>query len=325
VSALPSPTARTTVETVRGPVSLDRLGPTLMHEHVFILDPGALASFGTHFGGRYWDEEDAVAEAIAQLRELRAAGIETIVDATAYGLGRDIPRIQRVNAAVDLNIVVATGVYAFVELPGFLGYRTDEWIVELFVRELREGIGDTGVKAAFLKCAVDRHGLSGDIPRILSLVAAAAVETDAPVMVHTHAETQTGTVALEALVGAGVDPRRVMVAHAGDSNDLGYLRAIADTGASLGCDRFNIEHFNPDEDRIRTLVALVAEGYTNRIHLGHDAATFHDFMIGNPLFADEHASYLHISTRILPRLLDAGVTQEQIDEMLVENPRTFFA
>jgi phosphotriesterase-related protein len=145
------------------------------------------------------------------------------------------------------------------------------------------------------------------------------------VMVHTHAETQTGTVALEALVNAGVDPRRVVVAHAGDSNDLGYLQAIADTGASLGCDRFNIEHFNPDEDRIRTLVALVAEGYTDRIHLGHDAATFHDFMIGNPLFADEHASYLHISTRILPRLLEAGVTQAQIDEMLVENPRRFFA
>jgi phosphotriesterase-related protein len=296
-----------------------------MHEHVFILDPGAFASFGTHFGEPYWDEDAGVANAIVQLRRLREAGIETIVDPTAYGLGRDIPRIQRVNAGVDLNIVVATGVYAFVELPGFLGYRTDDSIVDLFVREIDRGIGDTGVRAAFLKCAVDRHGLAGDIPRILSLVAAAAVETDAPVMVHTHGAAQTGLVALDALVGGGVDPRRVVVAHAGDSNDLEYLRAIADTGASLGCDRFNIAHFNPDEDRIRTLVALIEQGYTDRIHLGHDAATFHDFMIGNPLFADEHPDYLHISTRILPRLLEAGVAQEQIDEMLVENPRRFFA
>ena len=232
-----------------------------MHEHVFILDPGALASFGTHFGTSYWDEEARVAGAIAELRRLREAGIETIVDPTAYGLGRDIPRIQRVNEGVDLNIVVATGVYAFVELPGFLGYRTDDWIVDLFVHEIREGIGDTGVKAAFLKCAVDRHGLAGDVPRMLSLVAAAAVETDAPVMVHTYAATQTGLVALDALVREGVDPRRVVVAHAGDSNDLDYLRAIADTGASLGCDRFNIEHFNPDEERIQTLVALVEAGY----------------------------------------------------------------
>ena len=316
---------RTTVETVRGPVSLDALGPTLMHEHVFILDPGALASFGTHFGPAYWDEDERVAGAIAALRRLREAGIETIVDPTAYGLGRDIPRIQRVNQSVDLNIVVATGVYAFVELPGFLAYRTNDWIVDLFVREIREGIGDTGVKAAFLKCAVDRHGLVGDVPRILSLVADAAVETGAPVMVHTHAATQTGRVALDALVRDGVDPRRVVVAHAGDSNDLDYLRGLADAGAWLGCDRFNIEHFNPDEDRIRTLVALLEAGYGDRIHLGHDAATFHDFMVGNPLFADEHPTYLHLSTRILPRLLAEGVTQQQLDEMLVENPRRFFA
>ena len=296
-----------------------------MHEHVFILDPGALASFGTHFGASYWDEEKGVAAAIEQLQRLRDTGIETIVDPTAYGLGRDIPRIQRVNEGVDLNIVVATGVYAFVELPGFLAYRTDDWIVDLFGHEIREGIGDTGGRAAFLKCAIDRHGLVGDFPRILSLVAKAALETDAPVMVHTYAPTQTGLVALDALVREGVDPRRVVVAHAGDSNDLDYLRAIADAGASLGCDRFNIEHFNPDEDRIRTLVALLEAGYVDRIHLGHDAATFHDFMIGNPLFADEHPDYLHLSTRILPRLLAAGVTQQQIDEMLVENPRRFFA
>ena len=111
----------------------------------------------------------------------------------------------------------------------------------------------------------------------------------------------------------------------GDSNDLDYLRAIADTGASLGCDRFNIEHFNPDANRIETLTAILAEGYADRVHLGHDAACFFDFMFGNPYFADEHADYLHISTKILPALLDAGVTQEQIDQMLVENPQRFFS
>ena len=70
-----------------------------------------------------------------------------------------------------------------------------------------------------------------------------------------------------------------MIAHAGDSNDLGYLRAIADTGAWLGCDRFGIEHFNPLTDRINTLLALLAEGYGDRVHLSHDAACFFDFMI----------------------------------------------
>ena len=313
-----------TVETVRGPVELEQLGPTLMHEHVFVLDPEALDNYGRLWGESYWDEEVRVADAIAKLRRLRDGGIHTIVDPTAIGLGRCIPRIQRINAEVDLNILVATGVYAFLELRGFLGYRSDDALVELFVREIREGIDDTGVKAAFLKCAVEEHGLVGDIPRILALIAAAAIETGVPVMVHTNAVAKTGLIALDALTKAGVDPRRIVIAHAGDSNDLDYLRTLAGSGASLGCDRFNIEHFNPDARRIETLTALVAEGLTDRIHLGHDAACFMDFMVNNPPFAHERPDYLHISNTILPALLANGVTREQIDEMLVVNPQRFF-
>jgi phosphotriesterase-related protein len=295
-----------------------------MHEHVFVLEPDALQNYAHVWGGSYWDEEERVADAIAKLRRLRAGGIRTIVDPTVIGLGRFVPRIRRINAEVDLNIVVATGVYCFLELPRFLAYRRDDAIVELFVREIREGIDDTGVKAAFLKCAVEEHGLIGDVPRLLALIAAAAVETGVPVMVHTNAAARTGLPALEKLTEAGVDPRRIVIAHAGDSNDLDYLRALADTGASLGCDRFNIPHFNPDEKRIATLAALATEGYTDRIHLGHDAACFYDFMAHNPLFAHERPDYLHISTRIVPALLAAGVRQEQIDEMLIANPRRFF-
>jgi len=314
-----------TVETVLGPVGLAELGPTLMHEHVFVLDQEALQNYGHAWGASYWDEDVGVADAVAKLRRLRGSGIRTIVDPTAPGLGRYIPRIQRVNAEVDLNIIVASGVYAFLELPSFLAYRSDDALIELFVREIREGIDDTGVKAAFLKCAVEEHGIIADVPRILAVVAATAVETGVPVMVHTNAPAKTGLLALDALTKAGVDPKRIVIAHMGDSNDLEYIRAVADTGASIGCDRFNIEHFNPDANRIETLTALLAEGYADRVHLGHDAACFFDFMFENPYFADEHADYLHISTKILPALLEAGVTQAQIDQMLIENPQRFFS
>jgi len=312
------------VETVRGAVRTSELGPTLMHEHVFVLSPEALQNYGHAFGAPYWDEEVRVADAIARLSALHAAGIQTIVDPTVLGLGRFIPRIQRINQAVDLNIVVATGVYAFLELPNFLAARSTKRIAALFVRELTEGIDDTGVRAAFLKCAVEQHGITGDVPRILAAIALASIETGAPVMVHTNAEARTGLLALESLIAAGVDPRRIVIAHAGDSNDLAYLRAIADTGASLGCDRFGIEHFNSTADRIRTLATLVAEGYADRVHLGHDAACFYDFMVGNPIFADEKPSYLLISETVLPALREAGVSAAEVDRMLVENPQRFF-
>ena len=244
-----------TVETVRGPVDVSALGRTLMHEHVFVMRPEALQNFGHVWGSCYWDEDVRIADAVEKLRTVRAAGIETVVDATAYGLGRFVPRLQRINAEVDLNLIVATGVYAFLELPNFLGYRSVDAISELFVREIREGIDDTGVKAAFIKCAVERHGIIGDIPKILAAVSTAAIETGVPVMVHTNAAAGTRPArARGALTFAGVEPGRIVIAHAGDSNDLAYLRAIADTGAWLGCDRFSIEHFNPDAQRIETLV-----------------------------------------------------------------------
>ena len=313
-----------TVETVSGPVALDDLGRTLMHEHVFVMDPEALQNWGHVYGPLYWNERERVDDAIVKFTRVREAGIRTIVDPTAPGLGRYVPRVREVAQAAGLQFIVASGVYAFLELPGFLAYRPTSAIASLFVREITEGIDDTGIKAAFLKCAVERHGVIGDVPRILEAVAIAATETGVPVMVHTNAAEQTGLMALEKLTSHGVDPTRIVIAHAGDSNDLDYLRAIAGTGAWLGCDRFGIEHFNPLEDRIRTLIALLGEGYGDRIHLSHDAACFMDFMTGDPFFADERPDYLLISNRVVPALLGAGVTQEQIDQMMVENPKRFF-
>jgi phosphotriesterase-related protein len=314
-----------TVETVKGPVDLGALGRTLMHEHVFVMQPEPVQAFGRMFGGGYWDEEERIADAITKLRRLREGGITTIVEPTAFGLGRNIERVQRINAEVDLNIIVASGVYAFLEMPNFLAYRADEVIVDLFVREITEGINETGVKAAFLKCAVEHFGLVGDVPRILGVIAEAAKRTDVPVMVHTNAQARSGLPALRTLTDAGVDPRRIVIAHAGDSNDLDYLRTIADSGASLGFDRFGIDHFNPTADRIRTLSALVEQGYTDRIHLSHDAACFYDFMVDNPFFAHEHPDYLFISNEVIPRLQEAGVTANAVAQMMEENPRSFFS
>src|SRR5579862_5550314 len=314
-----------TVETVRGPVDAETLGRTLMHEHILLVEAEALANYSNAFGESYWDEEVRVADAIAKLGAVREAGIGTLVDPTAPGLGRFIPRIKRINEAVDLNIIVASGLYAFLGLPNFLNYRSVDAISEIFIREIREGINDTGVKAAFLKCAVEAHGMVGDVPRILAAVGAAAVETGAPVMVHTSAAAKTGLPALEALTGAGVEPSRIVIAHMGDSNDMAYLRAVADTGAWLGLDRFGIDHFNPMADRIRTMLALMDAGYGPQLHLSHDAACFCDFMTGDPNFAGEDPSYLLIGNEVLPALLGAGATQRDVDALLIENPRRFFA
>ncbi len=313
------------IETVRGPVAPEDLGTTLLHEHVFIASPEGIANFNHHWGAPWWDEEERVAAAIADLQEVRDLGVRTIVDPTGFGLSRDIHRLQRVNAEVDINIVVCTGLYAFLEVPGYLKYRPAEDLAAIFGREIEVGIDDTGVKAAFLKCAVESYGIVGDVPLILDATALTSVATGAPIMVHTNAEAKTGTLALKELTKRGVDPTRIVIAHASDSNDMDYLREIADSGAILGFDRFNIPNFNSDENRIEMLLKCLDAGYIDRIHLSHDAATFNDFMQHNPPFDGENPSYTHIHREILPKLLERGVTQEQIDEMLVTNALRFLA
>ncbi len=312
------------VETVRGPVDLDHLGRVLMHEHIFVLDTEALANFGHVWGPSYWNEERGIADAAEKLRAVRAAGIETIVDPTVIGIGRDIRRIKRLNEHVDTNIIVATGIFVFMEMRQFFRYRSVKGLAELFVREIREGIDDTGVKAAFLKCAVEEYGLVGDVPKLLNAVAAASLETGAPIMVHTNAAGRTGLLALETFVAEGVDPTKLVLAHSGDSDDLDYLKALADQGAALGFDRFGGEHRISDRRRIETLAALVAAGYADRIHISHDAACFLDFPVGDEQWSGLLLDYMHIPTTILPALSKAGVTQEQIDLMMVENPKRFF-
>ncbi|MFI7469931.1 phosphotriesterase [Nonomuraea sp. NPDC049646] len=323
-----------TVETVRGPIDVERLGQTLMHEHVFVVAAEHVDNYGK---GVWWDEEFRVADAIAKLGAVAAKGVRTIVDPTVWGLGRHIPRIQRVAAAVPaLNIVVATGLYAFEELPHQYEHRGPGLFLDMpdpmiddFVRDLTEGIADTGVKAALLKCVVEHKGLTPGVERICRAVARAHVLTGAPITVHTNAFTQSGLLALDLFAKEGVNLEKVVVGHAGDSNDLDYLMRLADTGATLGMDRFGLDVYNPTEQRVATIAALCRRGYADRMVLSHDTACFMDYFGGawdearNTLAPNWR--YDHIHDDVLAALLGSGVTDDQIEQMLVFNPRRYFS
>jgi phosphotriesterase-related protein len=321
------------VDTVRGKVDLDSLGTTLMHEHVFVLTPDVMQNYGD----QWWDEQERVADAVTKLRQLKQAGVDTIVDPTVVGLGRYIPRIQRVNDEVDINVVAATGLYTFDEIPHFFHYRGPgtllggpEIMTELFVRDIREGIGDTGVKAALLKGVVEERGMTADQTRVQQSICDAHLETGAPITVHTNAAAQTGRLAVDFYARNGVDLTKVVVGHAGDSNDLDYLKWIMDQGALIGCDRFGLDMFNPTDQRVRTIVELCAQGYADRIVLSQDAACYMDFFSGEA--AQEALArtapnwhFLHVTTDVLPALREQGVSDEQITTMVVDNPRRYFA
>jgi len=321
-----------TVETVRGPVAVGDLGPTLMHEHVFVLSTEHVQNYGS---GNWWHEEARVAEAIAKLNALHAKGIRTIVDPTVWGIGRYIPRIQRIAAATPLNIVVATGLYVYQELPQQYVYRGPGLLLDMpdplvtdFVQDLTEGIAGTGVKAAFLKCCLEAAEPTPGVERIARAVARAHAETGAPITVHTSGPEQSGRTAVKIFKEEGVDLAKVVIGHAGDSNDLAYLTELAEEGVLLGMDRFGLDLFNPGAQRVKTIAALAARGYADRMVLSHDANCFIDYFGALHDQAKAAAApnwhYEHISDDVLPALLAAGVTQAQLDTMLVQNPARYF-
>ena len=310
------------VETLRGPIDTAQLGFTLMHEHVFVLSQGVLENFPS-----VWDEEDQIASAQKKLRELADLGVQTIVDLTVLGLGRDIPRLLHVAGDTPLQIIVATGIYAYSddELPRYFRNRDADVMAELFVRDITEGIQGTSVKAAILKCATDEQGVTPGVEKVLRAVARAHRRTGAPISTHTHAPTRRGLEQQDIFQQEGVDLGRVVIGHCGDSEELEYLQAIMKRGSYIGMDRFGIDLYLSTEKRVATIARLCELGHAGQMVIAHDASCYIDWFPQEALAnAMPNWHFRHISEDVLPALRASGVSEDQIRQMTVENPRRFF-
>lgn len=324
-------TQGTQIETARGPVEVESLGRVLVHEHVFVISPEIQMNYPEEWIG----DEHRISDAASRLNELKAAGIDTIIDPTALGLGRYVPRIVEVAARTDLNIVVATGLYTFNELPHYYRRRTPgadgvDSMTAHFVQDIAEGIADafdpTGrsIRAGVIKCATDLPGLTDDVERTLRACARAHRETGCPITTHTHARSERGLDQQRIFAEEGVDLSRVIIGHCGDTDDLDYLQRVLDQGSLIGMDRFGIDGYLNTDQRVGVVAELCRRGYAEQLVLSHDASCYIDWIVGEvPLGALPNWHYLHISEDVVPALLAAGVSDTQIDTMLMVNPARF--
>ena len=311
------------VETATGPIQSSELGRVLMHEHVFVISTEIQQNYPEEWG----DEQFRIDDAIKRLNELKDSGIDTILDPTAIGLGRYIPRIQQVAKEIDLRIICATGLYTFNELPHYYRRRSSSEVDALtthFVQDIVEGFADTGVKAGVIKCATDKPGLTPDVERVLRACAQAHRETGCPITTHTNAEAERGLDQQRIFDEEGVDLTRVVIGHCGDTNDLDYLQQLLDAGSILGMDRFGIDGYLTTDQRVEVVAQLCEMGYAQQLVLCHDASCYIDWIEGEvPLTPLPNWHYLHISKDVIPALLEAGVSNEQIDTMLIGTPKQF--
>jgi phosphotriesterase-related protein len=314
------------LNTARGEIDTASLGATLMHEHVFVLSPEIHDNFPEVWG----DEATREADAVTRLNELKSRGVDSIVDLTVIGLGRYIPRIARIAAQTDLNIVVATGVYTYNDVPMYFhfsgpGTPLGEPMVEMFVNDIEKGIAGTGVKAAILKCATDEPGVTPGVERVLRAVAQAHRQTGVPISTHTHAATKRGLEQQAIFAEEGVDLSRVVIGHSGDSTDLGYLEELIAAGSYIGMDRFGVDVYLGTEERVNTVAQMCERGHADKMVLSHDASCYMDWLPEEMVpVVMPNWHYLHIHNDVIPALKERGVTDEQLTTMLVDNPRRIF-
>jgi phosphotriesterase-related protein len=309
-----------TVNTVTGPIDTRQLGFTLMHEHIYVLSEGVIANFP-----RLWNREERIAQAAAALSEAKAHGVSTIVDLTVLGLGRDVSLVREIAQRSGMQVIAATGLYTYDELPHYFASRDPNVMAELFVADIQEGVQNTDVKAGILKCATDAQGATRGVEKVLRAVARAHRRTGVPISTHTHAASQQGLKQQDIFEEEGVDLGRVVIGHSGDSEDIEYLEKLIGRGSYIGMDRFGIDTMLAMEKRVATIAKLCDRGHADRMVLSHDTSVYIDWF--EPSMVKQAVPrwhFLHISDEVIPALRASGVTEEQITAMTVENPRRIF-
>lgn len=303
------------IQTARGPIEADQLGLTLMHEHLCILSDGVAQAFP-----RTFDREATVAEAVIRVNEAASHGVRSILDLTVLGLGRDIGLIGEVAAQVPVNILVATGAYTFDQLPPYFRSRPIDHLAEQFVADIEEGIAESGIRAAAIKCTTDAAGVTTDVDKLLRASARAHLATGTLLNTHSNPKARTGLEQLRVFREEGVDLRRVVIGHCGDTDDLDYLLEVADSGAFMGMDRFGIDASLPVDRRIAMVVELMKRGHGQQLILSHDCCCYIDwFPKDSPVLATRTMAYLLAD--VVPELRKAGLDEVELDMLFVDNPR----
>ncbi len=188
----------------------------------------------------------------------------------------------------------------------------------------RRGIAGTFTVYKVAAAAAEGGADLYEVERVMRAVALAHKETGAPITVHTHPGSQQGLAVKKVLDAEVVDPRRVVLGHSGDSSDADHLSELADAGFLLGMDRFGINLETTFEARADIVVELCRRGYAESMVLSQDAACYIDWIEPGVMALLPDWKYTHIHERVVPYLLEHGVPQDQVDTMLVTNPRRYF-
>ena len=311
------------IQTVLGPVKEEELGVCLPHEHIWCdqnYGPrmNLMGTTRDPAGFMKLDNFDRVA---SELKAYKAGGGGALVEVTCDGWGRDLDTLARLSEAAEVHIVSTSGYYIEPHIPYFVDDWSVERVADHITGEIEKGVGESGRRCGLFKSAIHRARVEAIELKVLKAVAIAQKRTGAAITTHTtgsrRMEVPGGTVGvhqLEILKGEGVDPSRLIVGHVDERPDIDVLSSLADEGCFIQFDVIGKEHYVLDQTRAELVHALIERGYVNHLMLSHDRNRDYEMRYGGS------TGYCHIFETFLPRLRKLGVSDEQINTMMVLNP-----
>jgi phosphotriesterase-related protein len=308
------------INTVTGTITPDQLGWTLMHEHVFVEYNGPSPDF-VRPGPR---RDEIIAICTGYIEQIRAFNVATLVDPTTVDLGRNAVLLAEIAAQTGFNIICATGIYSpatYVRLRAQLGGSPDA-VAGMFIKELTDGIDNTGIKAGIIKVVTGGAGISREEHELLLASAKASVVTGAPIITHT--EGILGDEQQRILTSAGVPAQRIIIGHSCLSRNFDYHRSIVQGGSYLAFDRFGMPDM-PDEVRAASMIKLIDAGCAAYLMVSHDSVWY--WVDGPTIGIGAYKNWVptNFFERVIPMLHYGGATDEQLEMILRENPKRFFS
>ena len=264
--------------------------------------------------------------ALQSFTEAKNGGVDTVVEVSPLDLGRDVVLMKEVSARTGVQFICCTG--CWLDVPRSFWGRDKDFIADLWVREIEQGIEGTGIKAGIIKVATS-DPITEQEELMLRASARTHLRTGVPITTDTPPESRIGEGQVRILKEEGVEPHNVYVGHINHTLDPDYHRELARLGVWLGWDvnnPFGRPHLPPWQERTDYLKERLDEGLASNMMLSHDWNIVLS-RLGSPGMPSREQNpdgYLWLSRAVIPRLTESGVPGNVIDRMMIENPRRYF-
>lgn len=329
------------VQTVTGRIAPEEMGLTSAHEHL-IWDDTCYAGSSVRNEirmenlGALWNDLASNMENLVQrdetvsVEELGAfakAGGRTVIDCTNYGLGGDPTCVKRISERTGVNVLLGTGAYLACSLDASMLRMDESMLYSLFMHDLLEGFGDTGVKAGFVGEVGISEAFTDTERRVLVASARAARDAGCALVVHQPGLIRKSHEILDCVKATGMPLKQTVLAHCDVFfADVNFLRSVLQRGVNIAFDTFGLQivymqkvAFPRDADRLAVIRTLADGGFSDAIVTGQDVC----YKVQLQRFGGN--GYAHFLHNVVPYARNTGFPDELMAKLLIHNPQKIFA